>query len=144
MSLSKKLLLILFVVSSALLLDAASKPRIVAIGDIHGADAAFVSILEKAKLIDANRKWSADDTSLIQTGDVLDRGSGSRKAMDLVMNLEKQAPQKNGRVIPLLGNHEVMNIIGDLRYVSAEEYASYSDLNSVKRQDTAYKAYEDF
>jgi hypothetical protein len=58
--------------------------------------------------------------------------------------LEKQAPKKNGKVIVLLGNHEVMNIIGDLRYVSAEEYASYSDSNSAKTQDAAFTAYEDF
>lgn len=144
MSLSKKLLLILFIVSSAILLNAAPKPRIVAIGDIHGADAAFVSILEKAKLINANQEWIADNTIFVQTGDVLDRGPGSRKAMDLLMTLEKQASNKNGKVIALLGNHEVMNIIGDLRYVSAEEYASYADSKSAKKQDAAYRAYEDF
>jgi hypothetical protein len=144
MSLSKKLLLLLLVVSSSLLLNAASKPRIVTIGDIHGADAAFVSILEKAKLIDANREWIAHNTIFVQTGDVLDRGPGSRKAMDLIMKLEKQAPKKNGKVIALLGNHEVMNIIGDLRYVSVQEYASYADSNSAKKQDAAYRAYEDF
>ena len=144
MSLSKKLLLITFVACFALLLNAASKPRIVAIGDIHGADAAFVSILQKAQLINANQEWIADNTIFIQTGDVLDRGPGSRKAMDLLIDLEKQAPKKNGKVIALLGNHEVMNIIGDLRYVSAEEYTSYSDSNSPKTQDAAFTSYEDF
>lgn len=144
MRLSKKLLLILLVASSALFLNAAAKPRIVAIGDIHGADAAFVSMLEKAKLMNANKEWIADNTIFVQTGDVLDRGPGSRKAMDLLMSLEKQASTKNGKVIALLGNHEVMNIIGDLRYVSAEEYASYADSNSVKKQDSAYRAYQDF
>ncbi len=144
MSLSKKLLLIVFVACFALFLNAASKPRIVAIGDIHGADAAFVSMLQKAQLIKANHEWIADNTIFIQTGDVLDRGPGSRKAMDLLLDLEKQAPTKNGKVIALLGNHEVMNIIGDLRYVSAEEYDSYSDSNSVKTQDAAFTDYEDF
>ena len=144
MRLSKKLLLTAFIVCIALFLNAASKPRIVAIGDIHGADTAFVSILQKVGLINANQEWSAENTIFVQTGDVLDRGPGSKKAMDLLMNLEKQAPQKNSKVIPLLGNHEVMNIIGDLRYVSAEEYASYSDANSANRQEAALKAYEDF
>jgi len=144
MSLSKKFLIIVLVASIAVFLNAASKPRIVAIGDIHGADAAFVSILEKAKLINAKQEWIADNTIFVQTGDVLDRGPDSRKAMNLLMNLEEQALQKNGKVIALVGNHEVMNIIGDLRYVSAQEYASYSDSDSVKRQDAAYRAYEDF
>jgi Calcineurin-like phosphoesterase len=144
MSLSKKLHLILVLACAALLLNATSKPRIVGIGDIHGADAAFVSILQKSRLINANQEWIAGNTIFIQTGDVLDRGPGSKKAMDLLLNLEKQAAQKNGKVIMLLGNHEVMNIVGDLRYVSAEEYASYSDSNSTKKQDAAYKAYVDF
>jgi hypothetical protein len=95
-------------------------------------------------LIDAKQQWIADNTVFVQTGDVLDRGPGSRKAMDLLINLEKQAPKKNGKVIALLGNHEVMNIIGDLRYVSAEEYASYADPNSAKKQDAAFRTYEDF
>jgi hypothetical protein len=144
MNLSKKLLLILLVVCIAIFLEAASKPKIVAIGDIHGADAAFVSILERAKLINANQEWIAVNTIFVQTGDVLDRGPGSRKAMNLLMNLEKHASQKNGKVIALLGNHEVMNIIGDLRYVSAEEYTSYSNSESARKQDAAYKAYIDF
>jgi Calcineurin-like phosphoesterase len=144
MSLSKKLLVILFVACTALILTADSKPRIVAIGDIHGADAAFVSVLKKAQLINENQEWIAENTILVQTGDVFDRGPGSRKAMDLIANLEKQAPKRNGKVIALLGNHETMNIMGDLRYVSAEEYASYADSNSAKKQDAAYNAYEDF
>ncbi len=144
MSLSKKLLITTVAVCIALFLNAASKPRIVAIGDIHGADAAFVSILQKAQLINTNQEWIAGNTIFVQTGDVLDRGPGSRKAMDLLLDLEKQAPKKNGKVLALLGNHEVMNIVGDLRYVSAGEYASYSDSNSAKTQDAALKAYEEF
>ncbi len=144
MRLSKKLLLTAFIVCIAVFLNGAGKPRIVAIGDVHGADRAFVSILQKAQLINANQDWVAENTIFVQTGDVLDRGPGSKKAMDLLMNLEKQAPRKNSKLIPLLGNHEVMNLIGDLRYVSNEEYASYSDANSASRQDAALRAYEDF
>ena len=36
-----------------------------------------------------------------------------------------------------------MNMLGDLRYVSAEEFASYSDANSQKKQDAAYLAYKE-
>jgi hypothetical protein len=144
MTLSKKLLLTTLLVCVALVLNAASKARIVAIGDIHGADTAFVSILQKTQLINANQEWIAENTIFVQTGDVLDRGPGSRKAMDLLLKLQKQAPPKNSQVIALLGNHEVMNIIGDLRYVSPEEYASYSDTNSAKKQDAAFRSYEDF
>ncbi|HEY7161216.1 MAG TPA: hypothetical protein VH815_08145, partial [Acidobacteriota bacterium] len=69
MRLSKKLLLTAFIVCIALFLNAAPKPRIVAIGDVHGADRAFVSILQKAQLINANQEWIAENTIFVQTGD---------------------------------------------------------------------------
>ena len=58
-----------------------------------------------------------------------------------MMRLENEARQAGGRVIALLGNHEVMNLHGDLRYVSPEAFASYADLNSQQRLETAYEAY---
>lgn len=57
----------------------------------------------------------------MQTGDVPDRGPDSRKVMDLLMDLEKQARKAGGIVHALLGNHEVMNMVGDLRYVTPED-----------------------
>jgi hypothetical protein len=41
----------------------------------------------------------------------------------------------------LLGNHEAMNIMGDLRYVTPTNYASFADGNSEKRQKTAFAEY---
>jgi hypothetical protein len=61
--------------------------------------------------------------------------------MDLVISLEKEAPNSGGRVVALLGNHEMMNIMGDLRYVTAENYAAYADSNSAERQKSAYQEY---
>ena len=61
--------------------------------------------------------------------------------MDLLMSLEKEAPQAGGRVVSLLGNHEMMNIMGDLRYVTAVNYASFAEANSEERQKFAYQAY---
>ncbi|MEE8119102.1 MAG: hypothetical protein V3T39_06020, partial [Gammaproteobacteria bacterium] len=48
--------------------------------------------------------------------------------------LQKQAPESGGQVIVTLGNHEVMNIQNDLRYVSREEYAAFSN----SEEDAAY------
>jgi hypothetical protein len=55
--------------------------------------------------------------------------------------LQKEAGKKGGHVVVLLGNHEVMNIMGDLRYVTAENYASFADNHSKKRQHSAYEQY---
>jgi hypothetical protein len=104
--------------------------RIIVIGDVHGDYAVFVQVLQQVGVIDAKRKWKGGTTVLVQTGDVPDRGPQSRKVMDLLMDLEKQARKAGGQVHPLLGNHEVMNMLGDLRYVSPEEYASYASADA--------------
>ena len=102
-------------------------PRIVAISDPHGAYEAMVRTLENADVIDGDRNWSGADSHLVITGDLMDRGADSRKIMDLVMQLEEQAPLVGGMVHQLLGNHEVMNLVGDLRYVSPGEYAAFAE-----------------
>ena len=104
--------------------------RIVAVGDIHGDFDACTRILRSANLIDKNNAWIGGRSHLVQTGDILDRGIEGRKVIDLLMSLEIQAEKAGGRVHALLGNHEVMNIRGDLRYVSADEYDSYKSPDS--------------
>jgi len=101
--------------------------RVVAVGDIHGDFDAFVQILQRARLIDPAKRWSGGSAILVQTGDFLDRGPKSREVMDLLMSLQREAPRDRGRVIVLMGNHEAMNIFGDLRYVIGNDYASFAD-----------------
>lgn len=115
--------------------------EIVAVGDVHGAFDQFSGILQRAEVIDANHHWSGKNTILVQVGDRIDRGPKPREVMDLMMALEKEAPKAGGRVVDILGNHEVMNIMGDLRYVTAENYASFADKGSEKRQHDAYSQY---
>jgi len=99
--------------------------RIVAVGDIHGDYEQLVTVLRDAALVDADLGWSGGRTNLVQTGDRIDRGPGSRKIMDLLMRLEKEARKAGGAVHSLIGNHEAMNVLGDFRYVTAEEFAAF-------------------
>ncbi len=115
--------------------------RVVAVGDVHGDLDAFTAVLRQTGLIDAQNRWTGGSATLVQTGDLLDRGAKSRAVMDLLMQLEKQAPKSGGRVVVLLGNHEVMNMIGDLRYTSTEEFASYADADSSRRRQQALRSY---
>ena len=62
--------------------------RVVAVADIHGAYDAFERILKQAGVLDESLGWSGGATHLVIVGDVLDRGAGSRRAMDLIMRLE--------------------------------------------------------
>ena len=114
---------------------------VVAIGDVHGDFDDFVAILQRTGLIDKQNHWTGGKTTFVQVGDLLDRGPKPREVMDLMMALEKEAGQAGGRVVSLLGNHEMMNIMGDLRYVTPVNYASFADGNSEKRQKAAYDEY---
>jgi hypothetical protein len=113
--------------------------RVVAVGDVHGDYDQFVAVLRSAGLIDEGATWIGGKTHLVQTGDVLDRGDDSRKAMDLLMRLEEEAAKAGGAVHALIGNHEAMNVYGDLRYVWPGEYAAFRDADSEKARDELYK-----
>ena len=111
--------------------------RIVAVGDVHGDYDQLLAVLKSAALIDEQGNWTGGKTHLVQNGDVLDRGPDSRKAMDLLMRIEKQAAEAGGYVHALIGNHEAMNVYGDLRYTSAGEFAAFRDENSEKSREAA-------
>ena len=113
--------------------------RIVAIGDIHGDYEQFITLLRDSGLIDQRNRWIGGKAHLVQLGDVPDRGSDTRKVLELLMKLEKEAARAGGMVHALIGNHEAMNIYGDLRYVSPEDFASYRDRNSVKTREYFYQ-----
>jgi len=109
--------------------------RVVAISDIHGAYAAMLLTLASAGVIDDQEQWIGGDAHLVITGDLLDRGPDSRKVMELIMMLEQGAAATGGSVHQLIGNHEVMNLVGDLRYVSREEYAAFADEESAEERE---------
>jgi len=99
--------------------------RIVVIGDVHGGHAQLAALLAGAGITDASGRWIARDTTLLQLGDLLDRGAGEREVLDLLMRLQKEARNGRGEVIVLLGNHEAMSMLGDLRYATPQGDASF-------------------
>jgi len=114
--------------------------RVVAVGDVHGADERFLAILRAAGIVDGRGRWAGGRAHLVQTGDVVDRGPGSRKVIDLLRRLEGEARKAGGRVHALLGNHEAMWMLGDLRYVSPAEYDSFRTGSSEQTRDRLYEA----
>lgn len=99
--------------------------RVVAVADVHGAYDRFVAILRAAGLVDGRARWVGGRSILVQTGDVLDRGPASRRVLDLLRQLERDAARAGGQVFALLGNHEVMRLVGHWNDVSAGEYAAF-------------------
>ena len=108
--------------------------RVVAIGDLHGDYGQYIEVMKSAGLINNSGKWVGGETHLVQTGDITDRGADSRKIIDHLVKLSKQAKKKGGYVHLLIGNHETMNFIGDLRYVSPGEYEAFATKNSARLQ----------
>jgi hypothetical protein len=119
---------------------AAPLHRIVAVGDLHGDFSAWRDILRAASLIDSNGHWTGGDTVLIQVGDAVDRGPNSLEIIEDLMRLQTEAARVHGQVIAMVGNHEVMNLTGDLRYISAADYAGYADRQSASRREKVYNS----
>jgi hypothetical protein len=134
----------LLVIAAMLLPGAATAQpapqRIVAIGDLHGDHDAWRAIARAAGLIDAKGKWSGGNATLVQMGDVVDRGPDSLKIIRDLQKLQKEAPRRGGRVFALVGNHEAMMMTGDLRYVHPGEFAAFADKDSRARRERLYEA----
>ena len=87
--------------------------RVVAVGDVHGDVAAFTRVLTAAQIIDpSTRRWAGGTTTLVQLGDILDRGRQEGECWSLPRSLRQEAGEAGGEVITLLGNHEILNVCG--------------------------------
>jgi hypothetical protein len=113
--------------------------RIVAVGDIHGDFDNYMATLKSAGLVDKKGKWAGGKTHLVQVGDLPDRGPDTLEIIDHVRSLTKQAKRKGGRVHSLIGNHEAMNVMGDLRYVHPGEYEAFVVRKSAALRDRYYQ-----
>ena len=113
--------------------------RVVAIGDLHGDYEQYIKVMQSAGLLNKSGKWSGGKTHLVQTGDITDRGADSRKIIDHLVKLVKQAKKKGGYVHLLIGNHESMNVVGDLRYVTEGEFNAFTTRNSSRYQDLQWE-----
>jgi hypothetical protein len=115
--------------------------RIVAVGDLHGDYDNYLATLRAAGVVDHKGKWAGGATHLVQTGDVPDRGPDTVKIIEHITRLDKQARRKGGRVHSLIGNHEAMNVYGDLRYVSEGEYEAFVSRGSGALRDRYFELY---
>lgn len=106
-----------------------SVERVVAVGDVHGDLGATRAVLRMAKLIDDSDQWVGGRTVLVQTGDQLDRGDDEQAIVELFQRLKKQASMAGGRVVALNGNHEIMNVQGDFRYVTPRGMGAFAGVS---------------
>lgn len=113
--------------------------------------------MKLAKLINDEDKWIGDDTVLVQLGDLIDscRGedclvqSPNDKGADLdllkfLIYLNTLAQKYGGAVYSLMGNHEIMNVLGEFGYVSPKGFDAFFDMvigvsNSYEARKEAFK-----
>ncbi|CAN8292614.1 unnamed protein product [Cochlearia groenlandica] len=94
--------------------------RLVAIGDLHGDLEKSKEAFRIAGLIDSSDNWTGGSSMVVQVGDVLDRGGDELKILYFLEKLKREAERSGGKVLTMNGNHEIMNVEGDFRYVTKE------------------------
>lgn len=91
------------------------------LGDTHGELESVTAGLQAAGLIDDEIRWTGGRRHLVFAGDLTGRGADVHGLLWMVYRLEREAAAAGGRVHVVLGNHEIMVMLGDLRYVHPEE-----------------------
>ncbi len=110
-------------------------PEIFAISDIHGEYEAMVDILINSGVIDDDLRWSWGDGHLVFDGDIFDRGDKVTECLWLIYRLEQEAAQAGGGVHYILGNHELMVLRGDNRYVHEKYLDGIAKKTRISHQD---------
>lgn len=91
------------------------------IADIHGEYDRMIRVLRNAGVIDQELRWSAGRSHLAVLGDMMSRSRDVLPVLWFFYRLEAEAEQAGGRVHITLGNHEIMVMLDDLRYVAPKE-----------------------
>jgi hypothetical protein len=92
-------------------------------GDTHGDFGTLIATLRAAGLVGEGLEWTGGRRQLAFAGDLMDRGPDVTRLLWFVYRLEREAARAGGRVYVVLGNHEIMDMTGDLRYVHPREAA---------------------
>mmetsp|Transcript_39746 Transcript_39746/g.51267 ORF Transcript_39746/g.51267 Transcript_39746/m.51267 type:complete len:276 (+) Transcript_39746:77-904(+) len=102
--------------------------RIIAIGDVHGDLSSFQRCMRIGGLIDGKNQWCGKDAVVVQIGDIFDRGDEDLEILQAIHRLDAQAKTDGGSVISLIGNHEVMSVMGNHRYITQKSCVPFNRL----------------
>ena len=108
--------------------------RLLALSDIEGNLDALIRLLRAGGVIDDDFAWTFGKGRVVVVGDVFDRGLQVTECLWLLYELEARAAAAGGGVHFILGNHEVMNLTDDFRYVR-KKYRENAKLLELKLAD---------
>lgn len=109
--------------------------KIFALSDLHGEYEYLLEILKNGKVIDDNLHWIWSDGHLVIVGDIFDRGDMVTECLWLIYRLEAEANAVGGQVHYLLGNHELMVLRGDNRYVNEKYIKGICRKSRIRHED---------
>jgi len=112
--------------------------RVFAFSDIEGELAAMLNLLRAGKVVDDELRWTFGDGHVVYNGDLFDRGLHVTECLWVLYELEARASEAGGALHFVLGNHEVMNLTGDLRYVRRKYHENAALLS--EKLETLYSA----
>ena len=78
------------------------------VGDVHGYVDKLRAALLQAGLIDDAASWRGGQATLAVLGDLVDRGPDGVGVIELLMRLEAEASTASGKLVAVLGNHDVL------------------------------------
>jgi hypothetical protein len=104
--------------------------QMMVLSDIEGNFKGFKQMLVSAGVVTPLLKWKYGNGHLVLVGDFFDRGLQVTECLWLIYQLEQEAEQAGGKVHFILGNHEIMNLKNDYRYVR-KKYLENAELTQM-------------
>tara|TARA_B110001452_G_scaffold47257_1_gene36132 strand:+ start:177 stop:1322 length:1146 start_codon:yes stop_codon:yes gene_type:complete len=96
-----------------------------AVGDMHGDPHHAFEALRLCGAVNESASWVGGTMTVVQVGDVFDRGSHSVALQTLLWKVRDEAAAAGGELKLLLGNHELLNMQGRLHYVHGFSRSGY-------------------
>lgn len=112
--------------------------QILVVSDIEGNFNPLYSLLIVNGVMDENYQWTFEDGQLVVLGDLVDKGENVTQCLWLIYHLESQARENGGSVHFILGNHEIMDLTLDVRYVNKKCLALAQKISRIENPSLAY------
>ena len=84
-----------------------TEKKVFIIGDAHGEYHGLAAALISSKLMNQDLKWTGKQSILVQIGDIIDRGLYPMQIDTLLDVLQTEAKKAGGKIVRLIGNHEL-------------------------------------
>ena len=99
------------------LLQAQDSRKLFVVSDVEGSYSALFRLLRAGEVLNEQGRWNFGSGHLVFVGDMVDRGDQVFELLSFIRQMEKEAAKEGGQVHYILGNHEIMNLSGDFRFV---------------------------